>query len=604
VTENLGKQSPGTTSPSENRLKAFLDLFPGALRDGVVDAKQIGELLNLPVACPPDRKPSFGLNWAGRDLAVQAHHAISYASLAPDIENSHNWDSAENVFIEGDNLEVIKLLQNAYNDKVKLIYLDPPYNTGKDFVYSDDFSDARKHYLEVTGQVDSDGNKLVANPETSGRKHSNWLTMMYPRLQIARNMLTPDGSIFVSIDDSEVHNLRLLMDEVFGPENFVAELIWKSKSGGANDSKFFAVDHEYLICYSRDASKFKIGIDVMAEVTTSYSRSDENGQYGLERLDKQNLGYLASLDFPIIGPDGIEYVVEQKDPQNPNARWRWGQDSVRDRYSELVFENGKVYTKNYKKDGAIPRSLLVDERFGRTRTGSTEVAEMLGGPYFDNPKPTKLLSHLISVATNPGDLVMDLFAGSGSTGHAVANLNEAPGVRRKFVLVTINERTNPDKYAAKQGIEFVSEITRMRLKKIMEVSQSAKSQGLRCYQISPSSFELPLQQDEGQFELRATTLIGDFSPEAIVSEVFIKSGVRLDEPWIRKEFADVPAVESGGVLVLPSIKLTGDAIEQAVATKPKKIVFLEDAFSADGGDALRANAVFACKRENVVFVTF
>jgi hypothetical protein len=199
---------------------------------------------------------------------------------------------------------------------------------------------------------------------------------------------------------------------------------------------------------------------------------------------------------------------------------------------------------------------------------------------------------------------MDLFAGSGSTGHAVANLNEAPGVRRKFVLVTINERTNPDKYAAKQGIEFVSEITRMRLKKIMEVSQSAKSQGLRCYQISPSSFELPLQQDEGQFELRATTLIGDFNPEAIVSEVLIKSGVRLDETWMRKEFAHVPAVESGGVLVLPSIKLNGDAIEQAIATKPKKIVFLEDAFSADGGDALRANAVFACKRENVVFVTF
>jgi len=218
VSESPERISISTESPSESILNSLRSLIPGAIQDGVIDAQKLAELSGLEVAGLKNGVERFGLMWAGKSKAVEALQAASIAALAPDMENSINWDTAENVFIEGDNLEVLKLLQKAYNDQVKLIYIDPPYNTGNDFVYNDDFSEPLKHYLEVTGQVDSEGNRLVANTEVSGRKHSNWLSMMYPRLVLARNILREDGVIFISIDDNEIAELRLLMDEIFGPE--------------------------------------------------------------------------------------------------------------------------------------------------------------------------------------------------------------------------------------------------------------------------------------------------------------------------------------------------------------------------------------------------
>ena len=590
-------ESTATTPISLSNLNSFKKLFPGVVRDGVLDANQLGNLLGVQVAGLRDGRERFGLLWAGKTDAVEALQIPSYACLIPDTLASLDWEESENVFIEGDNLEVLKLLQNAYNDQIKLIYIDPPYNTGNDFVYNDDFSDPVKRHLEVTGQIDSDGNRLVANTDVSGRKHSNWLSMMYPRLVLARNLLTQDGVICISIDDNEVHNLRSILDEIFGPENFVAQLVWKSKSGGANDTKNIAIDHEYVLVYARNEESLSVSPDYEAEVTTSYSREDENGPYSLERLDKQNLGYQKTLDFPIIGPDGLEYRVHHKDPSNPQARWRWGAGTVSERYSELVFEKGQVYTKNYRKEGAIPRSLLVDERFGRTRTGSTEVATLMGGPFFDNPKSTRLLGHLVRLFTGDGDTVLDFFAGSGTTGHAVHLENEKGVASRKYILVTLDEPTDPKSYARLNGLDKVSDITIARLKAFHSLTNS---DGFRVYRIGPSAFATPAPADEDLFN--PSSLRTARSRQEIAHEMLLHLGVTLGAKNQIVEFEKMKCWIVEGVLVQiegdPTLALTDLAIEFNCGV----IAILEDDFA--GKDSLKANLFFACKKSNITLKTF
>jgi len=324
------------------------------------------------------------------------------------------------ILIEGDNLEALTALSYTHEGKIDVIYIDPPYNTGnKDFVYNDSFVDSEDSY-----------------------RHSKWLSFMNKRLKIAKKLLSDKGVIFISIDDNEQANLKLLCDEVFGSRNFVSLLVWKSKSGGANDSSAFGVDHEYMLCYSSKIENLQLNNDKQATVTTSYNKIDEDGRrYSLDRLDKQSLGYLASLDFPIIGPDGREYKVEHKNPNNKKARWRWGKDTVKERYDELVFIYPYVYTKNYEKeDGQKPRSIMFDERFGRTRTGSTDLAAVIGKQsIFSYPKPVSLLKYIVDISSMKDSTILDFFAGSGTTLHATMQLNAEDGGHRQCILVTNNE---------------------------------------------------------------------------------------------------------------------------------------------------------------------
>lgn len=323
-----------------------------------------------------------------------------------------------NFLIEGDNLASLKLLEKTHKGRIDLIYIDPPYNTGnKDFVYDDRFVDSNDTF-----------------------RHSKWLSFMEKRLQIAKNLLSEKGVIFISIDDNEQSALKMLCDNVFGNGNILANMVWKSKSGGANDSGQIVVDHEYIIAYSRDIGKVTINLDRESEVTTLYNLEDEIGKYALERLDKQNLRYSDALNYDIVGPDGTVYKLQHKNPNNPNATWRWSKDTVQERYAELVFKNGHVYTKNYQKqDGQRPRSLLIDERFGRTRTGSTDLRKIIDTKIFSYPKPMNLIQYLATIASYNDSTVLDFFAGSGTTGHAVMKLNSEDGGNRKFILCTNNE---------------------------------------------------------------------------------------------------------------------------------------------------------------------
>lgn len=299
----------------------------------------------------------------------------------------------------------------------------------------------------------------------NGRFHTDWLNMIYPRLKLAKDLLTDDGVIFISIDDNEVENLIKCCNEIFGTSNFIANLIWKSKSGGANDSRYFAVDHEYIIVYAKSADKFELGIDKEATVTTTYNRKDEKGQYALDRLDKQSIRYSEALDYEIIGPDGTSYRPKHKDPTHPNATWRWSKKTVEQHYDDLVFENGCVYTKNYKKEGAIARSLLLEDRFGRTRTGKTDCFSLFNRDYFSNPKPYKLIRYLEIIASNKDSIILDFFSGSATTAHAVMQLNAEDGGHRKFIMVQLPEATDEKSEAYKAGYKTICEIGKERIRR-------------------------------------------------------------------------------------------------------------------------------------------
>lgn len=372
-------------------------------------------------------------------------------------------DEEDNILIEGDNYHALTVLNYTHKEKIDVIYIDPPYNTGnKDFVYNDRYVD-----------------------KEDGYRHSKWLNFMEKRLNLAKNLLKETGVIFISIDDNEFAQLKMLCDKIFGEDNFIANLIWKSKSGGANDSRFFAVDHEYVFIYAKNNKRLKFGLDADGSVSTLYNLQDENGWYSLDRLDKQSLGYLKSLDFPIKGTDGRIYTVQHKNMDHKVARWRWGKDTVKERLNELVFKNGFVYTKNYKKEGVIPRSLLIDERFGRTRTGKTELFDFFKESVFSNPKPSKLIYYIIGLITDRNAVILDFVAGSGTTGHAVLKLNKKDGGSRKFILCTDNQlngvgselvKNNPEENKDEFGI--CRRVTYPRLEKVIKGYQNSKAENV------------------------------------------------------------------------------------------------------------------------------
>lgn len=465
-----------TANKADENFKKLADMFPNAVTEAIdengevvraIDKDVLMQEINTKVVDGNEERYQF--TWPDKKKSVLLANAPINKTLRPCREESVDFDNTENLYIEGDNLEVLKLLQETYLGKIKMIYIDPPYNTGNDFVYNDEFGMRNEEWNKVSGNYDEDGNqitgKLEKNTESNGRFHTDWLNMIYPRLKLAKDLLTDDGVIFISIDDNEVENLIKCCNEIFGRSNFIANLIWKSKSGGANDSRYFAVDHEYIIVYAKSADKFELGIDKEATVTTTYNRKDEKGQYALDRLDKQSIRYSEALDYEIIGPDGTSYRPKHKDPTHPNATWRWSKKNVEQHYDYLVFENGCVYTKNYKKEGAIARSLLLEDRFGRTRTGKTDCFSLFNRDYFSNPKPYKLIRYFEIIASNKDSIILDFFSGSATTAHAVMQLNAEDGGHRKFIMVQLPEVTDEKSEAYKAGYKNICEIGKERIRR-------------------------------------------------------------------------------------------------------------------------------------------
>ena len=609
-------EDPESRSPDlvESNLTELARLFPEAFAEGKVNFAVLQELLGEAI---DDSEEKYGLNWHGKRHARRLALTPSTGTLRPCPQESVEWESTQNLMIEGDNLEVLKLLQKSYTNKVKLIYIDPPYNTGKDFVYRDNHRDGIRHYLKMTGQLDGNGDKLCSNTDASGRFHTNWLNMMYPRLKVARTLLRADGVMFVSIDENESARLRLICDEIFGEENFVCEFVWKKKSGGGGDVGSVVIDHETILCYGRSEER-GMGNDPLAQVTTTYNKRDSDGRrYSLDRLDKQSLGYQKSLDFPIEGPDGRSYTVEHKDPRHKVARWRWSRDTVEARYDELVFKWPHVYTKNYeKKNGAKPRSLLVDERFGRTRTGKTDVKTLFDVDVMDFPKPVKLMSHLINLAADDGDIVMDFFAGSCSLGQAVFQRTKSTEKPIRFILVQLPEPVASDSQSGRNALELgcttVADIGKERLRRVIARVARKSKLGFRVFKLDSSNVKAwePDRADMAQSLLDHLDHVKlDRSEDDLFYELLLKLGFDLCAPVKQREIAgkQVNFVAGGALVTCLADSIEGSEVDELALgivswrdemkdTEDLTVVFRDSAFK---DDVAKANMTEVLKQYDI-----
>lgn len=617
----MDKLKMQTVNKADENFKKLADMFPNAVTEAIdengevvraIDKDVLMQEINTKVVDGNEERYQF--TWPDKKKSVILANAPINKTLRPCREESVDFDNTENLYIEGDNLEVLKLLQETYLGKIKMIYIDPPYNTGNDFVYNDEFGMRNEEWNEVSGNYDEDGNqitgKLEKNTESNGRFHTDWLNMIYPRLKLAKDLLTDDGVIFISIDDNEVENLIKCCNEIFGRSNFIANLIWKSKSGGANDSRYFAVDHEYIIVYAKSADKFELGIDKEATVTTTYNRKDEKGQYALDRLDKQSIRYSEALDYEIIGPDGTSYRPKHKDPTHPNATWRWSKKNVEQHYDDLVFENGCVYTKNYKKEGAIARSLLLEDRFGRTRTGKTDCFSLFNRDYFSNPKPYKLIRYFEIIASNKDSIILDFFSGSATTAHAVMQLNAEDGGHRKFIMVQLPEVTDEKSEAYKAGYKNICEIGKERIRRAgqkirneqlgiknegdnssLQTPNSSLDTGFRVLKCDSSNMKdvyyNPAEYEPSLFSSLEDNIKEDRTSEDLLFQVMLDLGILLSSKiQVRSEKVEMRNysyfdVEDGYLIACFDKNIDEEVITAIAKQKPYYFVMRDSSMATD-----------------------
>lgn len=589
-----------TADMTEKNIDKIAALFPNCVTEMRDENGEIKRGINFEMLrqmlAPDvvDGDECYEFTWVGKKASIAEANKPIRKTLRPCPEESKDWDTTENLYIEGDNLEVLKLLQESYLGKVKMIYIDPPYNTGNDFIYADDFMRSQQEENEQMGMYDEDENRLFKNIDSNGRFHSDWCSMMYPRLMLARNLLSDDGVIFISIDDNEQANLKKICDEVFGESSFVASMIWKSKSGGANDVSIIACDSEYVLVYGKNIEKLFFNLDKNAEVTTSYNQTDENGKkYSLDRLDKQSLGYQPSLDFPITGPDGRIYTVEHKNPAVKVARWRWSKDTVKERYNELVFKYPYVYTKNYEKDGIVPRNLMIEERFGRTRTGKTEVAALFDKvTYFNFPKPTKLIKFLIEIASNVDSVILDFFSGSATTAHAVMQLNAEDGGHRKFIMVQLPEPCDEQSEAYKAGYKNICEIGKERIRRAGEKIKAENGLaaqnldvGFRVLKLADSNMKDVYYAADEYTQSSLMDMISNIKDDRtdldLLFGCLIDWGVPLSMPYKseRLDGCTVHVYNDGDLVVCFDENVPESVVRKIAERKPLRTVFRDSGFA-------------------------
>ena len=555
----------------QENAKKLKEIFPEIFIEGRIDfdlLRQIccgGGVQNL-----ENSKERYSLTWNGKAKARQIAQEVSTGTLRPAKEESKNWDNTENIYIEGDNLEVLKLLQKSYHGKIKMIYIDPPYNTGKDFVYKDNFKDNIENYKKVTGQINEEGIKLTTNTDSDGRYHSNWLNMMYPRLKLARNLLTDDGVIFISIDDNEQANLKKICDEIFGEENFVADFIWKKKQGGGNDSNLVVVEHEYIVAYSKVLNNIKFNLDTKYQLDNAlYPFKDEKGEYGLVTLDKSSIQFSSSLVFDIIGPGGEVY--QPRIINGKQSCWRWSKTKVESEYDSLVFKNNKVYTKYYRPDGVTPKSLLIDSYYGRTESGNDDIKRVFGSVPFSYPKPLFLISHFLEIGINKDSVVLDFFSGSATTAHSVMQLNAEDGGTRKYIMVQLPELCDEDSEAYKAGYKNICEIGKERIRRAGKKIKSDESLplenrekldiGFKVFKLDSTNIK---EWDTDTENLQQSLLDSienikrDRSSLDVLYEILLKYGLDLNIPI--EENKDFFSIGGGSLLVSLNKEINNEVI--------------------------------------------
>ena len=598
----LDGQSMDIEQAERDKLKA---VFPQCFTEGKLD---IDKLLSLCGEYITDDYERYEFRWKGKSQCLPLAQKRSTGTLRPCPEESVDWDTTQNIYIEGDNLEVLKLLQTAYYRQVKMIYIDPPYNTGNDFVYQDDFKDPIERYIEITSQT------TKSNPETMGRYHTNWLNMMYPRLRLAANLLRDDGVIFISIDDNEVANLRKLCDEVFGEENFVAQLIWERAYSPKNDAKYISNSHDYVLMYAKSLENFHIGrLSRTDEANARYSNPDNDPRGDWKPGDMLVKTYNAAYDYPITLPSGR--TIEPP----TGSCWRLSKAALQERINDnrIWFgTNGdnvpsiKRFLSELKFEGMAPQSIMFYKEVGHSQEGAKEVSSLLNAGIFNGPKPVRLLRRLLTLANVDKDsIILDFFSGSATTAHAVMQLNAEDGGNRRFILVQLPEVCDEKSEAYKAGYRNICEIGKERIRragaKIRAETEAVSAQlhlgeepkplpdvGFRVFKLDTSNLKTwdgePVGDNMQLLLDRMNDMIDTVKPDRsdldMVVEIMLKLGVPLTYSVTPVTFGPLTAYSVGEdclLLICLQEGVTAELVEQMADYAPAKLILADSSFADD-----------------------
>ncbi len=577
------------------RLEQLKKLFPDAISEGQIDFNRLKAVLGDSTVQTSER---YELSWAGKSDARREIQKRTTATLRPDTANSVNWDATQNLYIEGENLEVLRTLQKAYFGKVKLIYIDPPYNTGNDsFVYPDDYTERLAEYRARTGQTDEAGfvNKQdmwKKNTKENGQFHSVWLSMMYPRLFLARNLLDKDGIIFVSIDDNEGADLKLLMDEIFGEENFIAQICHKSRASVSND-KIISSNHNLILLYAKNK-------DIIHSNRSAFGLPPELD--GFTKKDKNGFYKFA----PVDGPGGASKGNPYYEFMGTTGYFRFSKETMQKKYDkgEVVKVGNGLQQKSYLEDAKLSRKTDTtwwDEKL-YTSTATSRLNNLIGADFFSNPKPVELITRMLELhVRSENDIVLDFFSGSGTTAQAVLELNEKDGVNRNFICVQMPEGLEADNEAFKAGYKTIAEIGRARIKKViadMEAKREIENEegkvkqaiGFNAFKLAPSNFKewrTDIENEEdllAQMEYHLDSTKPDSLPQSMVYELLLKLSFPITTPMVCYEVKDTQQVYIASPTDAKPVAMffndvSGEITAFVLKTKPSKVVCLNKAFA-------------------------
>lgn len=612
--EKLNLNSMNITEEKRNEL---LRLFPEVRTEGgKIDFEKlklaIGELVDT-------GKERYGMNWPGKAECFKTIQTPSMGTLLPQSKGSIDFENTENLLIEGDNLEVLKLLQKSYIGRVKMIYIDPPYNTGGDFIYPDNFTESLQTYLEFTGQIDSEGKRFGTNAETDGRFHTKWLNMIFPRLYLARNLLRDDGSIFISIDDHEADNLKKVCNEVFGEENFIAQIVWQKKQSPQNDATNLSDMHDYILVYAKQAKVKKTDeegwqrnlLGRTEEQDSRYSNTDNDPRGPWTSSDytcNKSAEERPNLYYPIVNPKTKKEIWPSR-----QRVWAYEEPATKKNLAENRVwwgsnGDGMPRIKKFRsevQDGIVPSTWWTREDAGDNQESSRELKALLPDveTVFDTPKPTRLIRKMLRIATNPNDndIVLDFFAGSGTTAHAVLAENSEDNGNRRYILVQLPEKVESNHF------KTIADITKIRLQKSAEqiskqYAEKLKPEGdsmdfgFRVFKLSDSNFKTWSQDSskenlENQLELHVDHVKHERTADDILYEILLKSGFPLTTKVEIQKFGKqtVYSIAGGMLLVCLEDNLILDLIKYIAEQKPERVVCLDQGFA--NNDQLKANAV-------------
>lgn len=628
----MDKLKMHTPNKADYNFKKLAELFPNALTETIdettgevvraIDKDVLMQEINIKVVDGKDERYQF--TWPDKKKSILLANSPISKTLRPCREESVDFDNTENLYIEGDNLDVLKLLQETYLGKVKMIYIDPPYNTGNDFVYNDDFSESAEEYLANSGQFDEEGNRLVQNPESNGRFHTDWLNMIYPRLKVAKDLLSDDGVIFISIDDNEIDSLKNICNEIFGLQNLVAEIPWQSRASIQNDTDF-SVNHEYICVYAKNRRQENRRLK--ESNYKEWHRKDsfvckplplDKSKFDNPDNDPRGAWKVDPFDAPNVRPN-LTYVVtnpltgEQHLP--PRGRcWRISQNKFSNALADgrIIFGKSgtgrpqmKSFYEEKKEFGSVDNSWFSAERVGTTTNGTREVMQLFDGkPCFDKPKPTTLLTKLIDLSNvQDGDIILDFFSGSATTAHTVMQLNAEDGGKRKFIMVQLPEKTAEKSEAYKAGYKNICEIGKERIrragKKIKEENSDAKFDGgfrvlkldstnMKDVYYNPSEFQ-PSLLDEFENNIKE-----DRTPEDLLFQVMLDLGILLSDKIEETEIdgKKVFSVSDGYLIACFDSNVTEGTITEIAKQKPYYFV-MRDSSMANDSVATNFEQIFA-----------